>query len=405
MSSPTGRVTAREVLAVGEFQALLGSSLLSVLGDQVARIAVALLVFARTGSAFAAAATYACSFMPWLVAGPVLSALADRLPRRRLMVVSDLLRAALVALLVVPGLPLPLVYLLVLLVGFLSPAFDAAKAAVLTEVLTGERYVMGNAVQNTVVQTAQVLGFLLGGAAVALVGTGGALAVDAASFALSAALLAVGVRERPLPVREPQSLLSDIRAGLSLVSGDPVLRRMLAYGLLGALVVIVPEGLAVPVAAGLGGGDVTVGVLTAALPAGFLLGSAALLRLRPEQRPPLLPVLVGLSAAALLVTPLVHSLAAVAALWVLVGCGSALNLVANAEYMQAVPRDMRGRAFGVADTALTAWQGALLLVAGALAEQLSPPVVLALAGAVSVAGVLVVGVRPRGAPVAPVAGR
>lgn len=406
MDSPVAdRVTAREVLAVQEFRALLASSLLSVVGDQVARIAVALLVFGRTGSAFAAAATYACSFLPWLVAGPVLSALADRLRRRRIMVVSDVLRALLVTLLVLPSLPLAVVYLLVVLVGFLSPAFDAAKAAVLTEVLTGDRYVMGNAVQNTVIQTAQVMGFLLGGAAVALTSTSGALALDAASFALSALLIGLGVQERPLPEREPQTLLADIRAGVALVLGDPQLRRMLGYGLLGALVVIAPEGLAVPVSAGLGGGDLTVGVLTAALPAGFLLGSAVLLRLQPAQRPPLLPALVALSAVALLATPLVHSTPAVAALWVLVGAGSALNLVANAEYMQAVPRELRGRAFGVADTALTAWQGGLLLLAGGLAEPLRPAVVLALAGALALVGTLLVGVRPRAAPVARLARR
>lgn len=406
MTSPVdGRVTVRQVLGVGEFRALLVSSLLSVLGDQVARIAVALLVFERTSSAFAAAATYACSFLPWLVAGPVLSALADRLPRRRLMVVSDLLRAVLVGLLVLPGVPLAGVYALVVAIGFLSPAFDAAKAAVLTEVLTGDRYVVGNAVQNTAIQTAQVLGFLVGGAAVAFASTGGALAIDAASFLLSALLIGLAVQERPLPERHLETLLADIREGVSLVAGEPRLRRMLSFGLLGALVTIAPEGLAVPVGKALGGGDLTVGVLTAALPAGFLVGSAVLLRLAPERRLALLPPLVVLSSVALLVTPLVHATAGVAVLWVFVGMGSALNLVANAEYMQAVPRELRGRAFGVADTALTAWQGGLLLVVGALAEPLPPSVVLSITGAAALVGLVVLGVHPRGAPVAPLARR
>jgi MFS family permease len=76
---------------------------LSTVGDQVARIAVALLVLERSGSAFAASATYACSYLTWLVGGPFLGAVADRFPRRRVMVVCDLLRMALIASLAVPG--------------------------------------------------------------------------------------------------------------------------------------------------------------------------------------------------------------------------------------------------------------------------------------------------------------
>ena len=86
-----------------EFRALLAADGLSVVGDQVARIAVALLVLERSGSAFAASATYACSYLTWLVGGPFLTAVADRYPRRRVMVVCDLLRMALIASLAVPG--------------------------------------------------------------------------------------------------------------------------------------------------------------------------------------------------------------------------------------------------------------------------------------------------------------
>lgn len=382
------------MLGVGEFRALLASSLLSVLGDQVARIAVALLVFGRTGSPFAAAATYACSLLPWLVAGPLLSALADRLPRRRLMVLSDLARAVLVALLLLPGVPLPAVFVVLLLVGLASPAFDAAKSAVLTEVLPGESYLVGNALQNVTVQFAQVTGFLVGGAAVALTGTNGALALDAATFLVSAALLGTFVQARPLPAREAASLLSDTVAGVSLVAGDPLLRRMLAFGLLAALVTIAPEGLAVPVAAQLGGGPVTAGLLTAALPAGFLLGSVVVLKVPSGRRPALLPLLVAFSGVALLLTPALRAPVAVTALWLLVGAGSAVGLVANAAYMQAVPPELRGRAFGVADTALTAVQGGLLLALGGLAEVLDPRVVVAGAGGVAL--LLLLALHPPG---------
>lgn len=388
MSAPaSGRVTVREVLGVREFRALLGSSALSFVGDQVARIAVALLVFGRTGSSFAAAATYACSYLTWLIGGPVLATLADRLPRRRLMIVCDLLRAALVATLVLPHVPLLLVFGVLLLVGVLSPPYDAAKSAVLPEVLTGDQYVVGSALQGTVFQAGNVAGFLVGGAVVAVTSIRGALLIDAVSFLLSAVLL-TAVRERPLPERLAASLLSDTRAGVLLVVRDRELRRLLAYGLLGALVMVAPEGLAVPVAVELGGGPLTAGLLTAAVPAGFLLGSLLVLRLPPARRLALLPRLVVVSAVALLLTPALPGTTAVTGLWVVCGTGSALGVIANAAYMQTVPRALRGRAYGVADTSLMAAQGVVLLVLGGLAEVLDPAVAVAVAGAGALLGLL-----------------
>jgi hypothetical protein len=377
---PAERATVRTALGVREFRALLASSALSMAGDQVARIAVALLVYRRSGSAFAAAATYALSYLTWLFGGPVLTALADRLPRRRLMVVCDLLRAALVCVLLVPHVPLSVVFGVLLLVGLLSPPYDAAKSAVLPDVLPGDLYVVGNALQNTVFQAANVAGFLLGGAVVAVTSVHGALAIDAASFVLSALLLAA-VAERPLPERQDASLLTDAVEGFRLVARRRPLRRLLAYGLLGAVVMVTPEGMAVPVARELGGGPLAAGVLTAAVPAGFLVGSFLLLRVPPARRTALLPGLVVLSAAALLVTPLLSSVASVATAWAVAGAGSALGIIANAAYMQAVPAELRGRAFGVADTLLMALQGVVLLAVGALAERLDP------LGAVAVAGV------------------
>lgn len=360
--------TVRGVLRIPEFRAILGSSGLSLAGDQVARIAVAVLVYERTGSSFLVAATLACSYLTWLVSGPLLSSLADRLPRRRLMVACDVVRAGLVALLVLPDVPLVLVFAVLIAAGLLSPPFDAAKSALLPEVLPGDQYVVGNAVQGAVFQGAQVAGFLLGGALVAATSARGALALDALTFLASALLLAAWVRERPLPERPPTSLLADTRDGVTLVLRAPLLRHLLGYGALGSLVMIAPEGLAVPVADELGGGPRTVGLLTASVPAGFLVGSFLVLRVPPDRRPELLRGLALLSAVALLATPLSRSTALVLALWTLCGVGAALNLIANAAYMQAVPRGLRGRAFGVAATTLMATQGLVLLAFGAAAE-------------------------------------
>jgi len=379
----SSRVTYREVLGMREFRAILLSQGLSTLGDQVTRVAVALLVFQRSGSAFAASATYACSYLTWLVGGTPLSAFADRYPRRAVMVVSDVARAGLVVLLAIPGLPLVVVFALLVLTGFLAPPFDSARSALLPDLLPGDRYVVGNALMNGAFQGGQVAGFLVGGALVAAVSYRGALLVDAATFVVSAAVLLLVVPAGARTERDGRtSLLRETVEGVRAVAGNPRLRWLLAYALLSTAVAIPAEGLAVAVASSLGRGSVAVGALTATIPAGFLLGSVVVLRVEPSRRVRLLPVLALLGSAPLLLTVVLRNPFPIGAVWVLAGAGNALQLVASAEYVSSTPPELRGRAYGVAGTCLMAVQGIVLLVVGAAADELDPRTVITLTGVV-----------------------
>src|SRR3954454_1497390 len=101
----TPRVTVRDVLADREFRAMYAAQALSVVGDQLARIAVAVLVFNRSHSALLTAVSFAVPYLPWVVGGPLLAGYADRLPRRTVMIASDLIRVVLVLAIAVPGMP------------------------------------------------------------------------------------------------------------------------------------------------------------------------------------------------------------------------------------------------------------------------------------------------------------
>jgi MFS family permease len=93
----TGRAARyRDVFVNGEFRALWLAELVSTGGDQIARVALSVLVFVRTGSAALSAFTFALTFLPALI-GPVLGGLADRYPRREVMVVSALSRGVVMA--------------------------------------------------------------------------------------------------------------------------------------------------------------------------------------------------------------------------------------------------------------------------------------------------------------------
>lgn len=395
------RPTYRAVLGDREYRALFAADGLSVVGDQITRIAAALLVFDRTGSPLAASATYAASYLTWLVGGPLLSALADRVPRRSVLIGCDLLRALVVAGLALPGLSVPAVFALLAVAGLLSPPFEAARSALLADVLEGERYAVGNALSTAVGNAGQLVGFVAGGALVMLLGTSGALLVDAATFVASAALVAVFLRRRPAPDRPAAGtgLLHELGAGARHVWATPDLRSLLGWAVLSAGVAIPAEGLAVVVATASGGGALAAGVLTGALPGGYLLGAWLLLRRPPTARRRLFPALVLLTALCLAATPLAGATAAVLVLWTAAGAGTALQLAANSSFVQAVPPHLRGRAFGVAGTVLVAVQGAVLLAAGALAERVGAADAVGLVGALGAVVVLLVlarrAVRPQ----------
>jgi len=100
------RATFREVFAVREFRVLWSSVALSTAGDRLALVALTLLVYDRTKSPLLAAVVYAVGYLPWVIGGLFLAELADRHPRRSVMVFCDAARAVLVAAMVVPGMPI-----------------------------------------------------------------------------------------------------------------------------------------------------------------------------------------------------------------------------------------------------------------------------------------------------------
>ncbi|WP_067460688.1 MFS transporter [Actinomadura macra] len=380
---PEAQATYREVFAVGEFRALWLAQALSFVGDQLAQVALAVLVYEHTNSALLTALTYALTYLPPIVGGPVLSGLADLFPRRTVMVVCDVVRAGLVACMALMAMPFWALCAFVFVTVLLGAPFTAARAAVMPDVLEGDRYVAGSAINNITHQAAQMLGFLAGGATVAVIGTYGALALDAATFGLSAVVLVGGLRRRPAPrqrERESLRLWRGTRDGVRLVFGDPALRSLVLFAWLCAFTVV-PEGLAAPYAATFGDGAITVGLLMSAMPMGMVAGAFLFSRfVRPTNR---LRVMGWMSILACL--PLIGAgtyppLWGVVLLWALSGMGSAYQLAANAAFVASVPTSGRGQAFGLAQSGILAVQGLGILAAGAAAQVLGPETVVALSG-------------------------
>jgi hypothetical protein len=366
------RVTYRSVLANREFTAILAGQGLSTMGDQLARIAIAILIFERTDSAFAASATYAASFLTYLLGGPILSAMSDRYPRTTVMIVCDLVRVPAILALCRHGLPVWAYFVVIAFIGLFGPPFDSARSALQPDLLQGDEYVVGSGLMNIVLQFGQVLGFVAGGALVTLISARGTLLIDAATFLVSAGLVLLWVRPRRA-AQAPEDrgrILKDTLDGIRLVRASADLQRYLLFSVLTSAAVITPEGLAVPVSRSLGAGNTAAGFLTAAIPAGTVIGGLLVLRLEPAVRLARLPELALLCVVPLLATPLISDVRGLVALWFVAGLGNCVTLIAAAAYMQACPAEFRSRAYGVAVTLLQASQGAGLLVAGWIASPL-----------------------------------
>jgi len=380
------RAGFREVLAIGEFRALWFADLLSVCGDQLARVGLAVLVYAQTSSATWAALTYALTFLPALVGGVALGRLADRYPRRELMIYVEVARAALAGLMAIPALPLPVLLVLVFLLTLGGAPFKAAQQALLPTVLQGEQYVSGLALRTVTGQGAQIAGFLGGGVLLAVLNAHATLALNACTFLLSGLVIAVGVRHRAA-ARAPRDATSTGAA--ALIWRDHRLRGLVALSWLVGLFVI-PEGLAAPYAAGLGVTVAAVGILMAADPVGSVVGAWLVARVPPARRETattLFAVAAGIPLALCLINP---PLAVVVVLWALSGaCSTSYLVLAQASFVLGVPDHHRGAASGLAAAGVLSSQGVAVLGAGLLADLTSPMVAVATGG---VAGVLLTGV-------------
>ncbi|MEU4474237.1 MFS transporter [Micromonospora sp. NPDC023888] len=373
--SAEGPATFREVFAQHEFRAVFMAGALSWVGDYVAKAAVTLLVYQKTESVGLSAAAFAVSFLPWLLGGPVLAALAERYPYRRVMVACDLIRMALMLLIAIPQLPYQAVLVLIFAATLANPPSQAAKSALMPQMLAGDRLVLGLSLNSSVGQAAQIVGYVLG-AAVASIDPQVALLFNAATFGVSALLVRLGVRNRsavPNPGQRSH-LLQETRQGFTIVFGTPVLRAIAVLVFSAMLFSILPEGLAVGWANEEGHGDMSAStaqaVIMVASPVGFILGGLLVSRLfGPARRLKLMRPLAVLAPLVLVPTLLDPPPLAVALLAALCGFAVAGMLpMANGLFVQALPNGFRARAFGVMATGVQVIQGLAVLATGLIAD-------------------------------------
>jgi len=263
-------------LGVPAFRRLFAAQVVSQLGDWAARLAVALLVLDKTGSAALTGLAMALTLLPWVGIGQLLAVVADHLDRRRVMVACDVARAGIFLLMGLVELPVGVVLALAFVAGLFDPPFEATRSALVPVIVGRSLYGDALTVGTIADQVALLAGYALGGGLVAWLGAMPALVVNGATFAVSAALLAGLPSLRAVAPGGRFDLVVRCRAVVDVLRVDRVL-RMAVFGFVPiAFGAMAAESLApVYVTRQAGGGPGMVGLALAAVPVGTIAATFA----------------------------------------------------------------------------------------------------------------------------------
>ena len=372
-------------LAVKPFGRLLASYTVNEIGDSVGIVALAVLVYDRTGDVAPTAALFlAGKFLPALVA-PFLTAKLDQIAVRR---------------------TLPWLYVLEALV-FVALALADGAIAVTARALTRGAIARilqpvhllreGNAMLNIGFAVAVVGGSALGGLLVSEFGLAVALLADAASFVAIAIVLALA-RDLPRPPGEPQAPVERRRGGLAFARRDPRVRLLLG----GQSIALILFTLIIPIEViyakeSLGTTSAGFGVLLAAWGAGIVAGSILFVWVRNRSAAGLILLSTAAIGLAYLGMAGAQSLLVACLLSVLGGTGNGIQWVSVMTALQeATPSDYQARVVGLMESALAAMPGVGYLIGGILTAAGSPRTAYAVAGIGTLVLVLVALVALRG---------
>ena len=220
----------RDLLEIRDFRYLWTAQIASDFGDNLTALSLLILIQRLTGSTVAIAGLMISITLPALVFGVLSGVYVDRFDRRRMMIISDFLRAVLVlSFILVDSVELlPLLYGIAFVQATIGTLFNPARSALLPRIVGEEKLLAANSVS----QTSRIIFNLLGTTAagiLASISTGFAPAfiADSLTFLLSAALIARMATSGVPRERSPSRVWDDMKSGFEVLVGSRPLQGML----------------------------------------------------------------------------------------------------------------------------------------------------------------------------------
>lgn len=372
-------------MGVRPFGRLLGSYTVNEIGDSVGIVALAVLVFDRTGKVAPTAALFlAGKFLPALVA-PLFTARLDQIAIRRSLPALYIVEAAVfvgLAVIAESEFLLWLVLLLALVDGAIAVTARGLTRGVIAVVLKPVGLLAeGNALLNIGFAVAVVGGSAVGGLVISEAGLGVALLIDAASFLLIALVLAA-TQGLPPAHEKREPWLPRIRSGLEFARSDPRVRLLLG----GQCLALILFTLIIPIEVvyakeSLGTTSAGFGILLASWGAGIVVGSLLYVWLRGRSGTGLILLSTAAIGLAYLGMAGAPSLLIACLLSVFGGTGNGIQWISVMNALQeATPIDYQARVVGLLESALAAMPGVGYVLGGIITAASSPRAAYAVSG-------------------------
>jgi MFS family permease len=246
--------------------------LISNVGTAAADIAAAYVIYQRTHSAYWLSALFLLTFGVNGLLSPFFGALADRHERRRIMIASDLVAAACFVALIPIKAPAAMIAL-VFVASLSATPFATASGAAIPNLAPEGELAWANSLLSMSGWTGRLTGYGLGGALVAIAGSGSVFAIDAVSFVFSAGLIASVSLPFSLPRTGGEGGSPRAREGFRFVLADRALRAILIAWALMFLAVNIVTVANVPLALDFHVGSFGYGMLESMYAGGSLIGA------------------------------------------------------------------------------------------------------------------------------------
>ena len=376
----------RDALRHRDLRLLIASFLIDEIGSWSYIVVISVYIFDRTHSTQWLAANAVCRWGPSLLVASYGGVLADRYQRTTVMVVSALASAVLMggmAVAVASGAPVAFVLAISAVSSVALAPYQPAAGALTPEIVGEQDLAAANSIFSALQTLVVVVGPGIGGLLLLTGRPAIGVAINAASFAIAAAVVTrLRVRSRG-GGRAGDSMMQQWAAGLRSLAAQPVAVAVILFCALDSAVYGAATVLYVPLSVRLGTGANGYSYLLAGSALGGLLGAGLANRLSGVSR--LAPVIMGsicLQALPFLLTVPVHWPAMAAALQVVSGVGMIIvDVLAITSLQRDLPGEVLGRVLGVFDTAVLA--GILLasLATGILLAHFDVNVALVAVGA------------------------
>lgn len=352
-----------------EFRRLFVAHSVSRAGDAFNTVALVVLVFDLTGSGLGVAGAVMFEVLPVLLLAPVAGLVADRLPRRSVMIRADLFRAVVALALVIAADSVAVAYGVAFGLSVGAVLFNPAASSLLPEIVDEDDIVTANSAMWTAAVTGQVALAPIAGFVIAAWGVQVAFAINAATFLVSAAALS-GLRSGSARADVDVKGWSGVLAGVDAVRADPLLTRLAAVQVLASMSAGATSGLLVVLAdrwLGVGAGGF--GTLLGAIGVGAVLGPLLLRRfIEAGDKRWLFGPFAARGGVDLTLAAVGNPVVAGGAL-VVYGMSTSTGMVAYQSTLQTlVPAETRGRAFAFYDVLWNAARLLSLAAGGVLAE-------------------------------------